>query len=77
MGILANSEDSGEMPHDATFHKCLHCLQGLKQSSGTEIHHFIFFFLKKKTNNPFKYKNGQFNTYCVNMYEIIQQKGKG
>ena len=33
---LANSEDPNEMQHDAAFHQCL---LGLKQPSGTEIHH--------------------------------------
>ena len=27
------------MQHNAAFHQGLHCLLGLKQSSGTEIHH--------------------------------------
>ena len=39
MGTLANSEDPDEMQHDAAFHQGLHCLLGLKQPSGTEVHH--------------------------------------
>ena len=32
-GILVNSENPDEMPHDLAFHQSLHCLQRLKQSS--------------------------------------------
>ena len=38
MGTLTNSEDPDEMQHTA-FHQGLHRLLGLKQPSGTEIHH--------------------------------------
>ena len=38
--ILAKSEDSDEIRHNAAFHQGLHCLLRLKQSSGTGIHHF-------------------------------------
>ena len=38
MGSLANSEDPGEMQHNASFHLGLHCLLRLKQPSGTEIY---------------------------------------
>ena len=41
MGTLANSEDPDEMQHNAAFHQGLHCLLGLKQPSGTEIHHIL------------------------------------
>ena len=35
MGTLVNSEDPGEMQHDAAFHQSLHC----NKRSGTEIYH--------------------------------------
>ena len=38
MGTLTNSEYQDEMQHDAAFHQGLHCLLGLKQPPGTEIH---------------------------------------
>ena len=41
--MLANSEDSDEMQHNAAFHKGLQCLLKLKQPSGTEIHHNLEF----------------------------------
>ena len=41
MGTLANSDDPDEMQHDAAFHQGLHCLQTLKQPSGTEIHLYL------------------------------------
>ena len=50
-GTLTNSEDTDEMPHKAPFHQGLHCLLRLKQSSGTDIHHFIEIL----TGNPLKY----------------------
>ena len=34
---LANTEDPGEIQHNAAFHQGLHCLLRLKQSSLTEI----------------------------------------
>ena len=37
-GTLTSSEDLDEMQHIAAFHQGRHCLLGLKQSSGTEIH---------------------------------------
>ena len=30
MRTLANIEDPDEMPHNAAFHQCLHCLRGQK-----------------------------------------------
>ena len=47
---LSNSEDPDEMPHKATFHQDLHGLIRQKQSSETEIHHFIEIL----TGNPLK-----------------------
>ena len=38
---MANSEDPDEMSHNAAFHQGLHCLLGLKQPSGTELHHIL------------------------------------
>ena len=38
-GTLTNSEEPGEMPHNAAFHQNLHCLIMSKQSSRMEIHH--------------------------------------
>ena len=35
MSTLANSEDPGEMQHEAAFYQDLHCLL---LSSGTEVH---------------------------------------
>ena len=56
-GILADSEDPDEMPHNAAFHQCLHwhCLLRLKQPSRTEKKHrsFILFIC-----DPLKYKMG-------------------
>ena len=49
---LANSEDPDELLHYAAFHLGRHCLLRQKQSSGTEINHFI----KILTANPLKYK---------------------
>ena len=37
MSTLANSEDPGEMPHNAAFHQGLHCLLGQNLSSEKEI----------------------------------------
>ena len=47
-----NSADPDEMPHKAVFYQGLHCLLRLKQSSGTEIHHFIEIL----TGNTLKYR---------------------
>ena len=44
MGILANKEDPDEMQHNAAFHKGLHCLQGLKPPSETELHYNLEIF---------------------------------
>ena len=51
---MANSEDPDEMQHNAAFHQGLHCLQRLKQSSGTEIHHN----LENSICDPLKYIMG-------------------
>ena len=40
-GNLVNSEDPDETQHNAAFHQGLHCLLGLKQSSGTDIYIII------------------------------------
>ena len=37
MSNLANSDDQDEMPHNAAFHKGLHCLLRLKRSSEQEF----------------------------------------
>ena len=50
-GTLANSEDPDEMQQNAASHQRLHCLQRLKHSSGTEIHHN----LENSTRDPLKY----------------------
>ena len=39
-GILANSEDSNEMPHNVAFHQGLHCLQGKNRASEKEMYRF-------------------------------------
>ena len=39
--LLANSDNPDELPYKAAFYLGLYCLLRLKQSSGTEIHHFI------------------------------------
>ena len=51
MSTLTNCEDPDEMQHNAAFHQGLHCLQILKQPSGTEIHHS----LENSTCDPLKY----------------------
>ena len=56
MGTVANSEEPDEMQHHAAFHQTLHCLQRLKQSSWTEIHHsfenFTCNFLRYIMDSP-------------------------
>ena len=37
MGTLANSEDTDEMLHNATFHQDLHCLKTQKRSAEKEV----------------------------------------
>ena len=54
MGTLANSEDPGEMQHNAAFYQGLHCLFRLKHSSGTEMHHN----LENSTCDPLRYIMG-------------------
>ena len=39
MDTLADSEDTNEMQHNATFHLGLHCLLRLTQPSRTKLHH--------------------------------------
>ena len=39
MGTFANSEDPDEMPHNAAFHHCLHCLQGFPLTFSFGVHH--------------------------------------
>ena len=41
MANLANSEVPDEIPHNAVFHQCLHCLLRQNQSSGKEIQYFL------------------------------------
>ena len=36
---MVNTEDQGKMPQPMAFHLGLHCLQKIKQSSRTEVHH--------------------------------------
>ena len=50
--ILANSEDPDEMPHYATFHQGLHCLQRYKQIFMIEMQHN----LEISIYDPLKYK---------------------
>ena len=55
MGTLANSEDPGEMQHDAAFHQDLHCLLRLNEPKGTEIHileNFTYNLLKYTMRSP-------------------------
>ena len=42
-GTLATVGDTDEMQHYAAFHQGLHCLLRLKQPSGTEIHHNVYY----------------------------------
>ena len=37
MRTLTNGEDPDEIPHNVSFHLCLHCLLGLKDLSEKEI----------------------------------------
>ena len=72
MGTYANSEDSDEMQHNAAFHQGLHCLLGLNQPSGTEIHHkWLIFNNLNDINSLFDYlcwpKMLIFNRYMVNV----------
>ena len=72
---MVNIEDPDEMQHYAAFHQGLHCLLRLKQPSGTEIHHNSYrIFLPLVT---LKVHNGQFHTYCINIYGEIHQNTKG
>ena len=60
-GTLANSADPDEMLHNTASHLGLHCLQIYKQSSGTEMHHY----LEISICNPLKYKMSN-RSYPVN-----------
>ena len=53
-GTLATIGDTDEMQHYSAFHQGLHCLLRLKQPSGTEIHHNVYF----STCDPLKYIMG-------------------
>ena len=67
MGTSANSADpAGISSWFSLFAK-------INRSSGTEIHHFIENF----DQQPLRIQNGQFHTYCINMYGIIHQNEKG
>ena len=48
MGTFTNSEDPDEMPHNAAFHKGLHCLVRKK----TDLLTKITFFLKLSPDTP-------------------------
>ena len=61
MDTLANSEDPGEMQHNAAFHLGLHCLLRLKQPSGTELN--VHHNLQNSTCDPLIYKIG--NTILI------------
>ena len=37
MGTFTNTEDPDEMPHNAAFHKVLHCLLWVTRSSDKKI----------------------------------------
>ena len=54
MGTLANSEDPGEIQHNAAFHQGLHRLLRLNQPSRTEKQHN----LENTTCGPLKYSTG-------------------
>ena len=41
-GVLTNSEDPDEMPHNAAFHQGLHCLLIQSQFSEKEIQYFFW-----------------------------------
>ena len=73
IGTLANSEDPDEMTNKVAFHQSLHCLLRQKQSSGIEIHNFIEIF----DQLLLEIQNGQFHTYCFNIYGIIYKNKKG
>ena len=72
-GLGAYSEDPDEMPHICGISSWSALFAKIENSAGTEIHHFIEIL----TGNLLKYKNGQYHTYCINMYGIINQNENG
>ena len=54
MRTLANSEDPGEMPHNAAFHQGLHCLLRQKKRSVKQMQ----FYLEIITCGPSNYTMG-------------------
>ena len=54
MDTMLNSEDPDEMQHYAAFHKGLHWLLRLKQSSGTENSHTYCINMYGKTYQNLK-----------------------
>ena len=45
MSTLTNSENPDEMWQETALHQCLYCMLGKKQSSGKELHNYIFYVL--------------------------------
>ena len=71
MGTLANSEDTDERPHYASFHQGLHRLQIQNGSSKKEIH----YILEIITGDPSIYKMDQPDfIICSNMENSIGLK---
>ena len=68
MGTIANTEDQDEMPQNALFHRCLHCL--LRQSRSSELE--IYYILEIVTCDPTMYTidNSDFTCIynCINLY---------
>ena len=62
MGTVANTEDPGEMPQNAPFHRCLHCL--LRQSRSSELE--IYYILEIVICDPSIYTidNSDFTCIC-------------
>ena len=69
---MANSEDSGEMQHNAAFHQGLHCSLLSKQSSWTEVRHN----LQNSTRDPLKYKmDSPILIVSIHMGNPLEYKG--
>ena len=68
MGILENSEDPDEMPHNAAFHQGLHCLLRQNRSSEKEMQYYYALTLENM-----EYFNGLFTytTLLRGLYTIM------
>ena len=64
-GTLSNSENPDEMTHKAAFHQINIIFRDRNAS-----------FYRNFDWHPLKIQNGQFHTYCINMYGIIHQNEK-